>query len=104
ATARPISAFWCTATARSLAISPSDLTSNRLSQRAGFGAIGALCSLLTALPFEGTMKKLWIGAVAATLSMISLPASAFEVQGATVVLPDATSQFGEAGLNSRPGG
>jgi hypothetical protein len=60
--------------------------------------------LVNQSPFEGTMKKLWIGAVAATLSMISLPASAFEVQGATVVLPDATSQFGEAGLNAKPGG
>ena len=50
------------------------------------------------------MKKLWIVAVAATLSMFSLPAAAFEVQGATVVLPEATSPFGEEGLNSRPGG
>lgn len=50
------------------------------------------------------MKRLWIGAVAATLSALSGSASAFEVQGATVVLPDATSQFGEAGLNPRPGG
>ena len=50
------------------------------------------------------MKRLWIGAVAATLSALSGTASAFEVQGATVVLPDATSQFGEAGLNPRPGG
>ena len=50
------------------------------------------------------MKRLWIGAVAATLSALSGTASAFEVQGATVVLPDATSQFGEAGLSPRPGG
>ena len=50
------------------------------------------------------MKRLWIGAIAATLSALSGTAGAFEVQGATVVLPDATSQFGEAGLNSRPGG
>ena len=50
------------------------------------------------------MKKLWIGAIAASLSAFSGTASGFEVQGATVVLPDATSQFGEAGLNPRPGG
>ena len=50
------------------------------------------------------MKRLSIVAIAATLSAFSGPAYAFEVQGATVVLPDATSQFGEAGLNAKPGG
>ena len=51
------------------------------------------------------MKRLWIGAIAATLSVFSGTASAFEVQGATVVLPDGASQFGELGLLApRPGG
>ena len=50
------------------------------------------------------MKTFWIGAIAATLSVLSGPAGAFELQGATVVLPEATSPFGEEGLNSRPGG
>jgi hypothetical protein len=50
------------------------------------------------------MKTFWIGAIAATLSVLSGPAGAFELQGATVVLPEATPPFGEEGLNSRPGG
>src|SRR5262245_50746205 len=59
---------------------------------------------LTKSAFEGTMNKLWICALAAILAALAPPAQAFEVQGATVVLPDATSQFGEAGLNAKPGG
>jgi hypothetical protein len=50
------------------------------------------------------MKTLWIGAFAATLSALSGTANAFEVQGATVVLPDTVSPFDEAALNGRPGG
>jgi hypothetical protein len=50
------------------------------------------------------MKKFWIGAVAATLSTLSGTAGAFELQGATVVLPDATSQFGDLGVQPAPGG
>jgi hypothetical protein len=52
-----------------------------------------------------TMKRLWIGAIAATLSVFSGTADAFEVQGATVVLPDGASPFGELGIvTPRPGG
>jgi hypothetical protein len=50
------------------------------------------------------MKRFWIGALAASLSVFSGTAGAFEVQGATVDLSDATSQFGEAGLAVKPGG
>jgi hypothetical protein len=51
------------------------------------------------------MKKLWIVAIAAALSAYSGAAGAFEVQGATVVMPDGNSQFGELGIvPDRPGG
>jgi len=51
------------------------------------------------------MKRLWSGAIAATLSVFPGTAGAFEVQGATVVLPDGASQFGELGIvPDRPGG
>ena len=50
------------------------------------------------------MKRFWIGAVAVTLSTLPGTAEAFELQGATVVLPDATSQFGELGITPSPGG
>ena len=49
------------------------------------------------------MKKIWIGAIAATLSTLSGTASAFELQGSTVVLPDATSPFGELGIKPSAG-
>jgi hypothetical protein len=88
-----------------LAISTFDLAASRLLQRAGFRTIGTLCLALNKSPFEGTMKKLWIGVVAVTLTALPGTAGAFEVQGATVVLPEATSPFGGEGLNSsRPGG